>query len=642
MDDDGVEMEFVSVLGVLVPMEVTKGVSDKAKRLAAGGVSSEDEAQERAEDPFPDSNLDQDPTIPEHTETKCDASGCTNSAETQGSKHSETTSPKTADVHGHCVGHNDPVAPAGAQKSGVFGEKKAETEKSEKAACTPTTERSPVENGMKSVKEKQEVKVKKQKQKRGSKKRRGEEAKDDRRLSVEASGTSTKKHKRQSTKPKANADAKTNLDSSPAKFQQNDKSHNNKTVAGTPPTSKHMSTSEDKMHDETTKPVKLEPTVPASAPGADSQRSPTAILKPKRRVKIPRVTEDEARTKLGPLRQRKPEPAASGGKVRNARKLESDNEAHGNKGPRSSSKSTKLQTSAPPGNTTSLATEETIEATTSSDQGRCARSTTDALAARFRAAPSLLTQAASALLTVGEHDARRMGARVVLDRWASAMPMVVALCAPTQSVRLGRRPRVNALLMEGVPFAPKRDAISWLFRTGNALRMVGGLSAHTQDVPTVCIYGANASIMSKKDAATGANDTGKRPEKSSTQSAEVAVNITGDKSYQHSRSNPGGHAEAKAKSAHSESNGMGNSSGFAPKRVRNNTSDFTEVESVNERKMMAKRRRNFSVAEPAPVEQEAMSLRSGQQIARIVDSRYDLQSEEEAMQMALKLSEIEY
>ncbi|KAG6617898.1 WRKY transcription factor 19 [Phytophthora cinnamomi] len=197
MDDDGVEMEFVSVLGVLVPMEVTKGVSDKAKRLAAGGVSSEDEAQERAEDPFPDSNLDQDPTIPEHTETKCDASGCTNSAETQGSKHSETTSPKTADVHGHCVGHNDPVAPAGAQKSGVFGEKKAETEKSEKAACTPTTERSPVENGMKSVKEKQEVKVKKQKQKRGSKKRRGEEAKDDRRLSVEASGTSTKKHKRQ-------------------------------------------------------------------------------------------------------------------------------------------------------------------------------------------------------------------------------------------------------------------------------------------------------------------------------------------------------------------------------------------------------------------------------------------------------------
>lgn len=35
-DDDDVEMEFVSVMGVLVPIEVTKGVSNEAKRSAAG------------------------------------------------------------------------------------------------------------------------------------------------------------------------------------------------------------------------------------------------------------------------------------------------------------------------------------------------------------------------------------------------------------------------------------------------------------------------------------------------------------------------------------------------------------------------------------------------------------------------------
>ncbi|KAG1713181.1 hypothetical protein DVH05_000901 [Phytophthora capsici] len=37
---DDVEMEFISVMGVLVPMEVTKGVSEEALRFATGSISS--------------------------------------------------------------------------------------------------------------------------------------------------------------------------------------------------------------------------------------------------------------------------------------------------------------------------------------------------------------------------------------------------------------------------------------------------------------------------------------------------------------------------------------------------------------------------------------------------------------------------
>ncbi|KAK1941320.1 putative serine/threonine-protein kinase [Phytophthora citrophthora] len=42
---DDVEMEFISVMGVLVPMEVTKGVSKEALRVATGSISSESESE---------------------------------------------------------------------------------------------------------------------------------------------------------------------------------------------------------------------------------------------------------------------------------------------------------------------------------------------------------------------------------------------------------------------------------------------------------------------------------------------------------------------------------------------------------------------------------------------------------------------
>ncbi|KUF82252.1 WRKY transcription factor 19 [Phytophthora nicotianae] len=46
---DDVELEFISVMGVLVPMEATKGVSSEAKRFAAGDVFSDDEGTNHAE-----------------------------------------------------------------------------------------------------------------------------------------------------------------------------------------------------------------------------------------------------------------------------------------------------------------------------------------------------------------------------------------------------------------------------------------------------------------------------------------------------------------------------------------------------------------------------------------------------------------
>ncbi|KAG3171759.1 hypothetical protein PI126_g1722 [Phytophthora idaei] len=49
MNADDVEMEFISVVGVLVPMEVTKGVSNEAKRFVTGDVWSGEENTNQGE-----------------------------------------------------------------------------------------------------------------------------------------------------------------------------------------------------------------------------------------------------------------------------------------------------------------------------------------------------------------------------------------------------------------------------------------------------------------------------------------------------------------------------------------------------------------------------------------------------------------
>ncbi|KAG3081337.1 hypothetical protein PC121_g6459 [Phytophthora cactorum] len=64
MNADDVEMEFISVMGVLVPMEVTKGVSNEAKRFVAGDVWSGEE----------NTNQGEASNDVEHTEIKCNLS----------------------------------------------------------------------------------------------------------------------------------------------------------------------------------------------------------------------------------------------------------------------------------------------------------------------------------------------------------------------------------------------------------------------------------------------------------------------------------------------------------------------------------------------------------------------------------------
>ncbi|GMF28276.1 unnamed protein product [Phytophthora lilii] len=54
MADDDVELEFVSVMGVLVPIEVTKGVSAAARRFAAGDASGDEDDPEEESEPIRD------------------------------------------------------------------------------------------------------------------------------------------------------------------------------------------------------------------------------------------------------------------------------------------------------------------------------------------------------------------------------------------------------------------------------------------------------------------------------------------------------------------------------------------------------------------------------------------------------------
>ncbi|KAE9038952.1 hypothetical protein PR002_g5746 [Phytophthora rubi] len=484
MDED-VEMEFISVMGVLVPIELTKGVSCEAKRFAAGDVSSNDEAPEIVEDPIPDTNLNHDvSTNSEHTETKCNHTGCTNFAETQGKgsepTHCEVAEAKdtTVTIEDKSVDHkNDHVAAVGTQKSCLVGEVEVETGKLKgMAGSTQMTKKSQVKNhnGLRSEVRTQKTREKNRQQERGSKKCRGQEK--HRRPNVEPGVIDIKKSKRNPTKDEAKGNSP--FDG----MKQSTKSCKRKAqtvktkVAVVQPTNVLESTSD----------AKEKPTAANSRTTvAVSRSSSIAVSKSKRQVKRPRITEDEASTKLGLLKQRELVSVAGEVRIRNTWKLRSDDEAYDK-----SSEQTKLRTSTPATNTPSDSTKDTVKMTNSNEQGRCAYPGCTQPA-------RLLTREVSALRTVEELYARRPGALLVHGRRENAMLMAVASFAPTQSVRRVLRPRVNALPTEEALFARKQGATSWLFRTGNALRTVDGLSVHIQDVPTVRISGANARRMTK-------------------------------------------------------------------------------------------------------------------------------------------------
>ncbi|KAE8900805.1 hypothetical protein PF003_g15156 [Phytophthora fragariae] len=360
-------MEFISVMGVLVPIELTKCVSCEAKRFAAGDVSSNDEAPEIVEDPIPDTNLNHDvSTNSEHTETKCNHTGCTNFAETQGKgsepTHCEVAEAKdtTVTIEDKSVDHkNDHVAAVGTQKSCLVGEVEVETGKLKgMAGSTQMTKKSQVKNhnGLRSEVRTQKTREKNRQQERGSKKCRGQEK--ERRPNVEPGVIDIKQSKRNPTKDEAKGNSP--FDG----MKQSTKSCKRKAqtvktkVAVVQPTNVLESTSD----------AKEKPTAANSRTTvAVSRSSSIAVSKSKRQVKRPRITEDEASTKLGLLKQRELVSVAGEVRIRNTWKLRSDDEAYDK-----SSEQTKLRTSTPATNTPSDSTKDTVKMTNSNEQGRCA------------------------------------------------------------------------------------------------------------------------------------------------------------------------------------------------------------------------------------------------------------------------------
>ncbi|KAE9018930.1 hypothetical protein PR001_g14009 [Phytophthora rubi] len=481
MDED-VEMEFISVMGVLVPIELTKGVSCEAKRFAAGDVSSNDEAPEIVEDPIPDTNLNHDvSTNSEHTETKCNHTGCTNFAETQGKgsepTHCEVAEAKdtTVTIEDKSVDHkNDHVAAVGTQKSCLVGEVEVETGKLKgMAGSTQMTKKSQVKNhnGLRSEVRTQKTREKNRQQERGSKKCRGQEK--HRRPNVEPGVIDIKKSKRNPTKDEAKGNSP--FDG----MKQSTKSCKRKAqtvktkVAVVQPTNVLESTSD----------AKEKPTAANSRTTvAVSRSSSIAVSKSKRQVKRPRITEDEASTKSGLLKQRELVSVAGEVRIRNTWKLRSDDEAYDK-----SSEQTKLRTSTPATNTPSDSTKDTVKMTNSNEQGRCAY-------------PGC-TQPARYKCRCAEHNGRARCSLPDCVKFAHSGGKCIAhgggaLCTEAGCTTRARS-KGKCYAHGGGIVCSHPECTTRAKTKGNALRTVDGLSVHIQDVPTVRISGANARRMTK-------------------------------------------------------------------------------------------------------------------------------------------------
>ncbi|KAE8988862.1 hypothetical protein PF005_g20460 [Phytophthora fragariae] len=481
MDED-VEMEFISVMGVLVPIELTKCVSCEAKRFAAGDVSSNDEAPEIVEDPIPDTNLNHDvSTNSEHTETKCNHTGCTNFAETQGKgsepTHCEVAEAKdtTVTIEDKSVDHkNDHVAAVGTQKSCLVGEVEVETGKLKgMAGSTQMTKKSQVKNhnGLRSEVRTQKTREKNRQQERGSKKCRGQEK--ERRPNVEPGVIDIKQSKRNPTKDEAKGNSP--FDG----MKQSTKSCKRKAqtvktkVAVVQPTNVLESTSD----------AKEKPTAANSRTTvAVSRSSSIAVSKSKRQVKRPRITEDEASTKLGLLKQRELVSVAGEVRIRNTWKLRSDDEAYDK-----SSEQTKLRTSTPATNTPSDSTKDTVKMTNSNEQGRCAYHG--------------CTQPARYKCRCAEHNGRARCSLPDCVKFAHSGGKCIAhgggaLCTEAGCTTRARS-KGKCYAHGGGIVCSHPECTTRAKTKGNALRTVDGLSVHIQDVPTVRISGANARRMTK-------------------------------------------------------------------------------------------------------------------------------------------------
>ncbi|GMF37757.1 unnamed protein product [Phytophthora fragariaefolia] len=664
MDDADVEMEFISVMGVLVPMEVTKGVSADAKRFAGGGLSSGEEAPE-SEEVDTDTNHGASNSS-EHTEDTCVHSECSDSGETedkysdqneaQKRKHPNCT--KVAATQGKYVDHsdarlenedNDVVAAVEGNSSSVTGVGSNRKEVEMKASGTLASQKA-------SLKTENRSGVRKRKRKKHRRKEQQENTSNKRQeklLHVEvkerrSDGSSVTEAKRSKRESMENVDE--TLKSTSKVLKQSSMSPSKK-MTGAAKNERNIA-SEKETLGETIMPINEE-TATVSSTSVTAGLPPVVASGPKRRVKRHRIGQGEVTTKL---KQHKVVASTDECKIQNTWKLDSDDEAHGTQDGKARLKPMKLQKTALAVNNISNSRVETIKTGSSS---RCAYPECTQ-SARYKSRCLEHCQRARCSLpgcskfahSGGKCISHGGGARCTEDGCQARARSMGKCYAHGGGIKCSHPECTTRAKTKGKCIAHGGGTLC--SETGCSKLVVSGGKCIAHGGKIKCSYpgcGKRVHIHvrrkcidhSKSRAETEVTNNSKRPEKTTALTTEFD-STTNENDENNPRSSLENCIAVKAESPQSKrctakSSGVRRKRGQSSERIGDTAG---ESKSAPESKAVVKRRRKQLSPESARAEQEAMSLRSGQRLTRVSNSRYGVRSEEDALQMALKLSEIEY
>lgn len=425
-------MEFISVMGILVPMEVTKG------------VSSDDDAEENIVDPIQDTNThsqQKEDNDSDHTEPKCNISE-------QKSSTSNITST--------------------AKKKSSKGNSKSRSEEKLKRKKQTTKQRQKENQAQEKLEQEYEITTRTKKSERKSTKTKADRNPPplEKQVHKQSDATRTRAAKKKSIETESKAGERT------LKGQNMDQ------------TTEAMNTRTRRAKTE------AQPSILSKgSPPAATVKLSRATRKGKQPLKRSRHTHEEADKRSNSTKQARTREATTPDRITETWKLENDDEDLENEDKLQGSKSKKLQmtaASARAPSTTKKLQKSALPATMAIALilgvlkllgiNRGVLSTMAAHDAPYQTASSLLTQGASVLHMVGEFDAlkRDVGVGLGLGHRENATHMVAVSGVITHIVLPGLSPMASALPMEEVQFALELGATSWLLPTENALRMVDG------------------------------------------------------------------------------------------------------------------------------------------------------------------------